>query len=307
MENKINLVELLKDCPTGTELACMVFEDVYFDFIDEDRNMIQCYIQNANHKTSIAFNAYGHYSAINKSKCVIFPKDKTTWEGFVPPCKFNDGDVVVAENRDNVPSQLFLLKHVKYREDNNGYDGYCYFGWDFLDNRLFEEGTWGFNRLATEEEKQQLFDTINANGYRWNTETKTLEKLIKPKFKVGDRIKKNKDYISGIVTNISDDDTYKVEYQGRGVSYVSVAYQDEWELVSNKFDINTLVPFESRVLVRSTNDDIWRPAMYGFTDSDRYFVVGGIYWNQCIPYEGNEHLLGKTDNCDNFYKIWENI
>ena len=22
-------------------------------------------------------------------------------------------------------------------------------------------------------------------------------------------------------------------------------------------------------------------------------------------FEGNEHLLGKTDNCDDFYKTWE--
>ena len=42
-------------------------------------------------------------------------------------------------------------------------------------------------RLATEEEKQKLFDAIKTNGYCWNAETKTLEKL--PKFKVRDRIK----------------------------------------------------------------------------------------------------------------------
>ena len=28
-------------------------------------------------------------------------------------------------------------------------------------------------------------------------------------------------------------------------------------------------------------------------------------WKQCIPYEGNEHLLGTTDDCDDFYKNWE--
>ena len=35
------------------------------------------------------------------------------------------------------------------------------------------------------EEKQKLFDAIKENGYHWNSETKTLEKL--PKFKVEDR------------------------------------------------------------------------------------------------------------------------
>lgn len=31
MENKINIVELLKDCPQGMELDCTMYEDVYFD------------------------------------------------------------------------------------------------------------------------------------------------------------------------------------------------------------------------------------------------------------------------------------
>jgi hypothetical protein len=85
-------------------------------------------------------------------------------------------------------------------------------------------------------------------------------------------------------------------------------FQDDYELIPDKFDITTLVPFESRVLVRSSYGDIWRPAIYGVIDSkEHYFhcVVGGNYWTQCIPYEGNEHLLGTTDDCDKFYKTWE--
>lgn len=38
----------------------------------------------------------------------------------------------------------------------------------------------GYNsRFATEEEKQKLFDAIKVNGYKWNAETKTLEKISK--------------------------------------------------------------------------------------------------------------------------------
>lgn len=29
------------------------------------------------------------------------------------------------------------------------------------------------------------------------------------------------------------------------------------------------------------------------------------YDSQCIHYEGNQHLLGTTDECDNYYKTWE--
>jgi hypothetical protein len=39
-------------------------------------------------------------------------------------------------------------------------------------------------RFATEEEKQKLFQAIKDHGYKWNAETKTLEKLVEPKFDI---------------------------------------------------------------------------------------------------------------------------
>lgn len=32
---KINIAELLKDCPKGMELNCVIYEDVHFDYVDE--------------------------------------------------------------------------------------------------------------------------------------------------------------------------------------------------------------------------------------------------------------------------------
>ena len=47
--------------------------------------------------------------------------------------------------------------------------------------------------------------------------------------------------------------------------------------------------------------------MWGYYDFDPqnypYKLVGGAA-RYCIPYEGNEHLLGNTDDCDDFYKTW---
>ena len=58
-------------------------------------------------------------------------------------------------------------------------------------------------------------------------------------------------------------------------------------------------PFD-KVLVRDDIDDIWRLAQYGFESGDNpaytYNTVGGNWWAYCIPYEGNEHLLGTTKN-----------
>lgn len=155
-------------------------------------------------------------------------------------------------------------------------------------------------RLATEEEKQKLFDAIKANGYRWNTETKTLEKLIEPKFKVGDRITNGKTCIT--IGYIDDEYYYEV---GRNIANrLFIKNQDEWNLVPNKFDITTLKPFD-KVLTRANDNDSWVCNLYSHRIKDYYVVQNAELVSQCIPYETNEHLLGTTNDCDDFYKTWE--
>lgn len=59
-------------------------------------------------------------------------------------------------------------------------------------------------------------------------------------------------------------------------------------------------PFD-KVLVRDFSDSKWIPALYGFKveiPSSIHIVSGGGKWKLCIPYEGNEHLLGTTENCE---------
>lgn len=62
-------------------------------------------------------------------------------------------------------------------------------------------------------------------------------------------------------------------------------------------------PFD-RVLVRNREDDPWEPDIFRFygskggllDDPDMPFYCMADCWGQCIPYEGNEHLVGTTDN-----------
>ena len=235
MEQKINIAELLKDCPSGMELNCLMYEDVYFDYVDE-HNIIHCYIQRETYKTSLTFNQHGTPNSDRKSKCVIFPKGKTTWEGFVPPCEFKDGDVVVSRFGD-----IHLLR--------TGDSSYCAY-------RMYWTGATKFDntittsvevaRLATEEEKQKLFDAIKDNGYNWNAETKTLEKIIVPKFKAGDKIVK-KDiptecwYVQGVVTNCNSDYFYHIVTTGK-IANLHFKDQDEWELAPvPKFKVGDII------------------------------------------------------------------
>lgn len=54
-----------------------------------------------------------------------------------------------------------------------------------------------------------------------------------------------------------------------------------------------------RVLVRDEDKERWQAAFYDqyLTDNGAspHRVIGEGYFSQCIPYEGNEHLLGTTD------------
>lgn len=439
---KINLTELLRDCPKGMELDCMMFQDVYFDYVDE-LNIIHCYIQHETHKESIVFNQHGTYNSDIKSKCVIFPKGKTTWKGFVPPCKFKNGDVLFvdcSDDNDKSYQYIFILNkiyngkvhsHCHYRmcdvfhpktayltDDvfpirfateeekeklfdaikTNGYkwnpgtqkleempgfkNGDVIYNKDINALAIFYKQTdastishcffnvlgelrihhyhskdlsdWNF---ATEEEKEKLFKVIKDKGYHWNDETKTLEKLIKPKpyFKIGDKIrpKNNKnririiDYIysdsyalldghllyfseqdqyelvsnkfkvgdrvkhisahtsaSGVVLKVGDKGYYIDLPKNGGVRYISFTLEKDYELVPNKFDINTLVPFEDKVLVRNSENQKWVPAFWGYKVADGFVTTFG-WCKYCIPYNGNEILFKTNNDCDDYFKTWQ--
>jgi len=55
-------------------------------------------------------------------------------------------------------------------------------------------------------------------------------------------------------------------------------------------------PFD-RVLVRDSDDETWGIDLFeSFSEDAPYsFQCLVSCWKQCIPYEGNEHLLGKTE------------
>ena len=298
MENKINIAELLKDCPSGMELGCTMYEDVYFDYVDE-LNIIHCYIQCENYKTSITFNQHGTPNSDIKSKCVIFPKGKTTWEGFVPPCQFKEGDII---SNDMYIAIFYKADrpYTDFKRDALYY--HCWYNRKY--NEFKVETDYGIGliegyRLATEEEKTKLFQAIKENGYTWNEETKTLEKL--PKFKVGDKIKYRSGEIVYRIVQITED-----SYVLDNLCSISISIEHMYNLVPNKFDITTLKPFD-KVLVRNTNKDYWMISMFGYIskgDKQYFMCIAKSGFYQCIPYEGNEHLLGTTNACDEYYKTW---
>ena len=300
---KINIAELLKDCPKGMELDCTMYDNCTYAGI-EDVGYIDILINTPSGR--IRLTKEGCYIRHDdNAKCVIFPKGKTTWEGFHRP--FKDGDIL-AYTSSHTTVFIYRNKDNEPKHTTSFYVGYTiggsYHNFNIYDKSLLIALNGDCDtRFATEEEKARLFQAIKANGYEWNPETKTLEKLIEPKFKVGDKIK----YRSGeIVYRIvqTTEDSYVLD----NLCSIPISIEHMYNLVPTKFDINTLVPFESRVLVREDKKDVWRPTFYGFfhQHSKRFYTTSCGTWLMCIPYDENtKHLTGTTNDCDDFYKTWE--
>lgn len=350
---KINLAYILKDCPRGTKLYSTIHGEI--ELVDVYNNLIRC--KNSHDINFVSFYSDGRWLE-NLGECILFPsKENRDWSKFNRP--FKDGDILTIDDTVYIYNGVEELSpypthYVYVIADKNGLFA--------INTSTKKYGT----RFATEEEKNILFEAIKNNGYKWYPDTKSLVKLFKPIFKVGDTIKNKTDkwlakrtiksYVEGIGyfttindwVRINDQDnwelvkditpTFKIgdkikkkdgsDYRLRTIKSINNNYyiiktpdwfdncyitdklpfncQDEYELISNeKFDINTLKPFESRVLVRDTDHYEWEGAIFGRYDGNTFFTIGGVDWKYCIPYEGNEHLLGTTDDCDEEFKIWE--
>ena len=244
MNENLDLTEILKDCPKGTKLYSRCLGSVEFSKITLD-NYIKIIDKNGYY---IRFKPNGIYELSEENAEIdLFPsKDQRDWSKWHRP--FVDGDIFVCLNLcgnhiaiyNNAERSNFYGYYVMVA--NNGssisIDGFC---------------SGDYYRLATEEEKQKLFDVIKENGYKWNAETKTLEKIKK-----------------------------------------------------EKFDPKTLKPFESKVLVSTFSN--WKPAIFGAYVKEfvsPIVVVGGNTYTKCIPYEGNEHLIGTHCQPSEFYRYWE--
>lgn len=171
MRNKINIAELLKYCPIGMELDCAMYNNVTFVEVNYNRPNFPIVIREGDRLRY--FTEYGCYQTGENCKCVLFPKGKTTWEGFQRP--FKEGDVIVVEGSSDwilIYKETLndaIYKHVSFSGST--------FSTDINPVIYIKDPFFKSIRFATEEEQEKLFKAIKEHGYTWNAETKTLEKL----------------------------------------------------------------------------------------------------------------------------------
>lgn len=310
----MNIANLLKYCPKGTKLYSTVFGEVTFDRINIDEKYpILVYKIDGAHTS---FDEEGRYVKYYNSECVLFPsQDQRDWKMFRLPVK--RGDIMMKAD-GTIP---FIASGKFYKDTSPKY--IC--GIDITGD--FSTGIYGwtseFYIPASEEAKKELFDKMAEAGYKWNVDTLELEK-IEPMFKEGNIVvDRNGDIIlvskandSRIISNavlytngdfiIYDD---AITYFVSDINFASI--EDKNKLFSaliregyrydekqHRLIKQEFKPFD-KVLVRYKDTDTWEADIYlDYHKEAEYYCYKctRMNYHYCIPYEGNEYLLGTTDN-----------
>ena len=288
---KINIAEILADCPKGTKLYSPIFGEVYLDKI---RPHLAIIVTTDKYKEEFLYD--GRYGM--NGECMLFPsKDQRDWSKFQQP--FKDGDILIS-GLGGCDDNPFIFK-----QTNRFSNAECYCAINCRGKLILNNDNWTpikGCRFATEEEKQKLFYAIKSNDYKWNEETKTLEKLVKPKFKVGDKIvKKNSVCVPLVITGVSDD--YYSCNTENSIKVLPVADQDDWGLVKDNIEPK----FKVGDIVQNKNTNmIGTITLIDYADCDYTVSLknGGITY---ILFEFQDEWELVKDNIEPKFKVGDKI
>lgn len=240
--------------------------------------------------------------------------------------EFQDGDIVVT---DAVPSMcyskcIFILKgdlntgescassYVFFNINNN------HISFDVLDTTTRDRNI----HLATDSEKRQLFDAIEKDGKAWDAEKKQVVRLqvsdklyyfeMENELAYIAKLKEAKggkytfesnvswcprnstngyDYEEGSFT-VSDKDCYGFREANADECKIFEKFLVEHAMKSFKFKALDYVLAKNITCYES---NAWNLFQYAYRNKDGvHIMVCGAAFLQCIPYVGNEDLLGTT-------------
>lgn len=328
METKINIATILKNKPKGTKLYSTVHGKCTFEAITDEIFKINfCTskfgLMQAGECTLIKFG-----NMFDDGECVIFPsKEMQDWSKFA----WKKGDILVSRDKNihlifekfiDDTYTIFAGKHCYEKDYRNEYNYERKFNGFKTEYFTLETGDAAQKYLKTVEEK--------LDG-KLNRETLEIEKP-QPEFKDGDIVVAEEDnyydkviFIATIKDAIVSKALINVRYEDYEVHYneyrfghnrslrlatdsekqqlfealakENKAWDAEKKMVVDLKPKWTLKPFD-KVLVRDSKSSEWRANLFSYkkVNEPYYCVYAG--WNYCIPYEGNEHLLGTTKDVE---------
>ena len=324
METEINIVEILKDKPQGTKLYSSACGKCKLEEVDDKSFKISFYSS----KFGFMNGGEGYLDKNGKlyddGECVVFPsKEMRDWSKFA----WKKGDVLVSNDGgtevifdkwyDDTYTN-FYSKHYLNSEDEN----------NIKYNEAFLCTTERYS-FEDKDTAQTYINTIEKRlGGKLNLETLEIEKQLE--FKDGDIVCiSGMGYLTyGIVKSI-DNSSKKLEYyvlndmstlnfedwlsfEDKQIQPITETQQiilfnalakdgkawdsEKKQVVDLKPNVE-LKPFD-RVLVRNCKSENWRANLFGYIDKDGFYCCVWANWVYCIPYAGNEHLLGTTNNVE---------
>ena len=320
MEENINIAAILNDKPNGLRLYSPIFGECTFCCVREDTNYI-C-VKKPNGEKAF-FNSKGLY--YSTGEVMLFPsKQMRDWRKF-----FKKGDVLVCYEGKNPYYTIFD------GFENNTYQTFNgKFAYDSYEDKWYQNecnlSTTTFHKLSLADSEIYITKIEERFFGKMNLETLEIEKHTE--FKDGDVlfVKCNGSAFIEIFNYFKDDDLYDhaalstklqtIDICGNcpiskyEIVEIRLATDSEkkqlFEALAKKGKVwdaeNKIVvdikkehkfkPFE-KVLVRDSYDDVWRASFFShIKENDGRYVTTCVTWKFCIPYEGNEHLLGTTYN-----------
>ena len=283
----MNIAEILKNCPKGTKLYSPIFGEVEFDEISTLTGSIICKYDSS----TKYFYSDGTYSKCGE--CMLFPsKEQRDWNKFQIPFKF--GDIVAMYNKQYQHTHMAIFD--KYIGDKF-MKVICTNLANSNEIKIFGESEHWHNqgvRYATDKEKEFFFNLLKEQNYVW-----TGKKLVN-RFNLGDYITNGVTVVK--ITEITDNYYFGYNIKTNKSWSIPLHKIKDWELA--KFDICSLEPYD-KVLVKN-GDGCWYPTLVSYVEgSEVYLIDTTDLADYVIPFEGNEHLIGKFDDPDPYYITWE--
>lgn len=310
METKINIADILKDKPVGLKFYSNTFGYISFNGVHKDK--VYFFSEDTN-----AHSVKPNGKMYDGGECIIFPsKEMRDWEKF----SWKKGDVLVS--KDNVyiifeefeddTYTRFKGKHYLWKECN--VEDYNKEETKMLTS-VFEK--------AADDVAQTYIKTIEEHlDGKLNLETLEIEKQLE--FKDGDIVVYGKSvaicrkiykhtlsfYVSlnemvGLLfadeVESSEEYRFATEEEKQQLFDALEKEGKAWDAEKKQIvDLKPKVelkPFD-KVLVRDFSRDKWSISFFSFKKEDCYVCINHCSWNQCIPYIGNESLLGTTKDVE---------
>lgn len=314
MVENINIVEILKDKPQGTKLYSSACGKCKLEEVDDKSFKISFY----NSKFGFMNGGEGYLDKNGKlyddGECIIFPsKEMRDWSKFA----WKKGDVLI----NSCGFQCIFKEWAS--DDYTKFNG-CYSnskdGYEDVSNAE----TAKFVKLDNNIAYGYVREIERKLGGILNLETLEIEKT-QPEFKDGDIVVYGESvaicrrfykhtlsfYVSlnemfGLLfadeVESSEEYRFATEEEKQQLFDALEKEGKAWDAEKKQIvDIkkeHQFKPFE-KVLVRDSIDDVWRASFFShIKENDGRYVTTCVTWKFCIPYIGNESLVGTTKDVE---------